>query len=387
LNRRAPAAIAIVLAVVGSVGLFLAQTRTGEAMPPFAQALKVDCSNCHTSVPALNAFGRFVQRTGYGALDPATIHSAMPVWIGESAFFDTSDPNKPHQLQTGNLAVHAIGYLGNAVTFHYQQWITQNDKPGGIDTLWLSYDRLFHGDGHLFVGKIEPPAPSPYSQWFELAGFASPSITVGQHNWELGANRWGTKLQYSHEWLEADAGYLGSSNDLSGAGDFSSDQEKTFQWRTAWAVQDKPLEYGFYGSSGVAPISVNIVDQYHSTAIYAELDPVNDKPGLFTTYQRGFDSHPNIIAGTASSTAFSIDAFEPAFHDRVMLGVRHEYTDDGLGTATTGNDFDVEWEARKSVTTSNVSGLLVNAELATGESARPVYRYQIWYVTTIGPLR
>lgn len=83
----------------------------------------------------------------------------------------------------------------------------------------------------------------------------------------------------------------------------------------------------------------------------------------------------------------SIDAFEPAFRDRVMFGVRHEYTDDGLGTATTGNDFDVEWQARKSVTTSNASGLLVNAEVATGENSRPDFRYQIWYVTTIGPLR
>lgn len=37
-----------------------------QAMPPFAQANAVDCSACHTMMPALNAYGRYIQRTAYG---------------------------------------------------------------------------------------------------------------------------------------------------------------------------------------------------------------------------------------------------------------------------------------------------------------------------------
>ena len=154
--------------------------RPTQAMPPFAQAYGMDCQVCHTVVPALNAYGRYVQRTGYASLDSATIHHAMPIWIGESPFYDSEDPKEPHQLQWGNLSVHAAGYIGNDWTFHVQLDHASR-SPGPLDTMWVTYNNLFHRDGHLFVGKIEAPAPSPYSQFFDLAAFNTPAITVGEH--------------------------------------------------------------------------------------------------------------------------------------------------------------------------------------------------------------
>jgi hypothetical protein len=50
----------------GIVAGSAAVTAPAMAMPPFAQAYGVQCNVCHTQVPALNTYGRYVQRTGYG---------------------------------------------------------------------------------------------------------------------------------------------------------------------------------------------------------------------------------------------------------------------------------------------------------------------------------
>jgi hypothetical protein len=195
LNRyRAVGAIALTFAAT----FLFVSVRPSQAMPPFAQAYGMNCEVCHTAVPALNAYGRYVQRTGYASLDPATIHRANPIWLGETLFYDSQDAAMPHKIQTGNLAIHAAGYIGKDWTFHGHQWITQANQSGGTDTLWLTYNNLFHRDGHLFVGKILDAVPSPYSQWSELSGFATLSVASGEHAWQFGANRWGAKFSYTH---------------------------------------------------------------------------------------------------------------------------------------------------------------------------------------------
>ncbi|MDQ2818237.1 MAG: hypothetical protein M3T49_08545 [Candidatus Eremiobacteraeota bacterium] len=111
------------LATIFAAAVIVEGMRPIEAMPPFAQAYGMDCAVCHSLVPALNAYGRYVQRTGYASLDAATIHKASPVWIGESPFYDTKDAAEPHQVQLGNLALHAAGFIGSDWTFHAHQWI------------------------------------------------------------------------------------------------------------------------------------------------------------------------------------------------------------------------------------------------------------------------
>jgi hypothetical protein len=38
------------------------------ATPVFAQAYGLGCTACHTQMPTLNAFGRYIQRSGYSPL-------------------------------------------------------------------------------------------------------------------------------------------------------------------------------------------------------------------------------------------------------------------------------------------------------------------------------
>ena len=407
-------AIALLMALFVAT-MVIEDMRPTKAMPPFAQAYGMHCEVCHSIVPALNAFGRSVQRSGYATLDASTIHRADPLWIGVSPFYDTHNPAQPHQVQLGNLALHAVGFIGKDLTFHAQQWIWQADQPGGTDTLWLSYNNILHREGHLFVGKIEPPAPSPFSQWFDLAGFAAPSITVGEHAYQFSNNAWGTKLVYVHRWFTAEAGYLGPSGNLNTATDFATaDTDKRFQWRVLDSVGPKrmpesmndmpmpksmgakpmlgsegykPLEVGLYGGSGVFQASDGLLDRYHAEAAYAEMDPQAGLPGAFVVYQRGYDSHPGAGLAATASQGFSAELYEPVAQDHAMLALRYEYSDAGLGASLHQGNVDLAVLVSHHVSAPVVNAWIVNLEATLMERATPGWRGQLWYVTTIGPLR
>ena len=163
----------LTVAVIGlGPPMLLLPSRPTDAMPTFAQSYGYKCSVCHTMVPLLNSYGRYVQRTGYAALDRHVLAHAIPVWVGDAGNYDSTagaGTGTP-RFSFGNLDIHAIGYATPDITYHIQQWITADDQAGPLDTMWLSYNNLLHHDAHLFVGKILNPAPSPYSQTFDLDG-------------------------------------------------------------------------------------------------------------------------------------------------------------------------------------------------------------------------
>ena len=61
-HARAAAFVASAATFVAAVWFSPKEVPRAQAMPPFAQAYGVSCSLCHTQVPALNAYGRYIQR-------------------------------------------------------------------------------------------------------------------------------------------------------------------------------------------------------------------------------------------------------------------------------------------------------------------------------------
>jgi hypothetical protein len=346
------------------------------AMPPFAQAYGVKCSVCHTQVPALNSYGRYVQRTGYGSLDPHVLRNAFPVWIGESVNLDSTDGTNPNKVVAGNVALHAVGAIGNDVTYHFQQWITANNQAGGLDTFWLAYNNLLHRDGHLFVGKITAPGPSGFSQWMDLSGFSTPEITVGEHAYQLDGNRWGAKLNYTRKAFELDAGWLGSGSDLGGVSDFGNDTDKTFQYHIGYAPPDQPYAVGYVGSAGSSPVSDGTFDHYQSGMVYAQRDPLNGFPGLLTMVQTAYDQNAGAGLGPATSHATTFEVFEPFMTDgRAMISVRKEFTDDGLGNAGQSGIVDLSYRLGPY--------LRLYAESGMAQNSTPSWRYMLWWTTPV----
>ena len=115
--------VAIPAALGLLVGSMLAAPRVSQAMPVFAQATGLKCSACHTMVPLLNSYGRFVQYAGYSPLDRHDLAKTVPVWIDESMLYDSTAGagTGAARFDFGNLALHGTGYIIPDVTYHVQQ--------------------------------------------------------------------------------------------------------------------------------------------------------------------------------------------------------------------------------------------------------------------------
>jgi hypothetical protein len=354
-------------------------------MPPFAQAYGVKCNVCHTQVPALNTYGRYVQRTGYASLDPHVLTRALPVWVGENLSYD-SQGSPPHVNQFGNLALHAVGYLGSDVTYHFQQWIWQNNQAGDVDTFWATYNNLLHRDGHLFLGLIEAPGPSPYSQWMDLAGFTTPQISVGEHAYQLDGNRWGTKFNYIKGNLDLETAWLYAAGGWSASSNFAN-TDKTFQYKAAYADPQAPLEGGVYGSRGSWPLAEGGYDQYWSIAPYVQRDPTNGVPGILAIYQMALDGNPGYTAlpsgalaplGSAASTAATLELYEPVL-GKGVISLRKEWTNDGLGTLNQTGNIDFNYQIARY--------LHAYVEEYFGSHMTPGWTYMLWWTTPLSSVK
>ncbi len=316
--------------------------KASEAMPQFAQATGLKCSACHTMVPLLNAYGRYIQRTGYSALSRDDLKKTFPIWLEESVQYDSTagHGSGTPQFDGGNVGVHAIGYAAPNVTYHAQVWVTQGSQPGGLDTLWVAYNDLLSPNSHLFAGKVLNPAPSIYSQGFDIDGPTASNTVAGEHDWGATyGNRWGTRYAYISKGLDVEAAYLLSSDDLNGITDFNPG-DKTFQWKVAYATPRSPFEAGLFGSNGSLPVSTGI-DQYASQAAYAQLDPTpKGRPGAFVAYQIARDSNPGSDPNgnpypAVGTRGFSAEVFEPLLRGNLVLSVRKDFNDANFTGGTT----------------------------------------------------
>ncbi len=365
-----------------TIAAFAIFAQRADAMPPFAQAYGVKCNVCHTQVPILNSYGRYVQRTGYAALDPQVLKRALPVWLDDSVSYDAQGSPR---VVFGNVGLHLIGDLGNGSnnnwTYHVQQWIVDGNQAGGLDTMWLAYNNLLHHDGHLFIGKVEAPGPSPFSQFSDLAAFSTPEITVGEHAYQLDANRWGVKLNYVHHWIDAEAGWLGSGGDLTGTGgasDFSSDTDKTFQYKLAYADASNPLEVGVFGSRGSWPLAEGGVDQYHSLAGYVQRDPTGGLPGVLVVYQHAYDGNAGAGFGPANSTASTFELYQPVL-GRGLITIRKEFTNDGLGTQAQSGEVNFAYHLARYLDFYIQDGFVQNGT--------PDWQAMLWWTTPLSVVK
>lgn len=393
--RRLPLVVGVFALAVLAAGMF-AVPPASVAMPVFAQATGLQCSACHTMVPLLNSYGRYVQRTAYSAIDRDQLVKTIPLWLGESVNYDSTAGagSGTPRFDGGNLVVHAVGYAAPDITYHAQQWIVQGSAAGGLDTLWVAENHLFGPDAHVFVGKVQSIAPSAYSQTFDIDGPMASSTVVGEHDWSATyGNRWGTRVNVVHNGLDLEAGYLLSSDDLNGVTDFNPG-ERTFQWKAAFAKANSPIEYGAFGTRGSLPVSTGI-DTYSSAAGYVQLDPSKSGlPGVLAIYQSARDTNPGMSPSgfafaPSSSRGFSTELFQPFFHQNVVLSVRHDFNDAGAtGGISNGNAINAAFNVPG---TSYLHGYVeanfgANSAL-TGASGGPTWKGTLWLTVPLAKAR
>jgi len=249
----------------------------------------------------------------------------------------------------------------------------------------VAYNNLLNHSGHLFAGLVEAPGPSPFSQWMDLATFATPEIVVGEHAYELDANRWGTKFNYVRGSLDLEAGWLYASaaadGSVWGGSSTFADTDKTFQYKAAYANPQGPIEAGVYGSRGSWPLAEGGTDTYWSAAPYAQIDPNHGIPGVLAIYQMALDGNPgyNTLAngalaplGSAGSTATTLELYQPVL-DKGLISFRKEWTNDGLGTQNQTGNLDFNYQIARF--------LHAYVEEYFGSHVTPGWRYMLWWTT------
>jgi mono/diheme cytochrome c family protein len=358
---------AIAFALFLGVSSAVQQPQKAAALPTFAQAYQVDCSMCHSMVPALNAYGRYVQSSAFGVLDARVMERAIPLVMRESISYRSTgklDAQQPaYKFTEANVSLNLVGVLSNAFSYRLEQsFYSNNISNGTTGHFWVSYNQLFHADGHLKIGKFDAPAPPAFSYWQDMSGFSSPSISVGQHGYALSGDRWGVGLDYvprnyQKQPYKAEFAYVGNSpvlyndtiysmsNPYGPGGSTGSD--KAYEYKVAYARPDKPVEAGVYGAVGsyVLPSGyLQPIDNYNATGVYAQRDQVKMFPGVLAFYQQTSDSNvgpgkaSNQLVQSAISRAWSVEFDESFFGGNVMLGVRPVEYLSGLQASKAGYD-------------------------------------------------
>ncbi len=356
------------MCVVAALLVFAGADRA-MATPVFAQAYGLSCSACHTQMPMLNAFGRYVQRTGYAALNPKTLKHAVPVFlfdVGTGYTHQSGDPASDRI--TGPLhstLLQANGALSPEVTYKIEQFMVAGGQAGFLEQGWLAFHNLFGRFGHLFVGKIpavdlDEYGASVLDEVNDAGQVRTPNVAVGVHNYALDyvAGRWGAKYNYVRGKTLVQVAYLGNP---SGAGsfadsyDFSRASDKSLQWRVAYADPAKPYEVGVFGDSGslgftgsaLAP-GVLHVDNYNVVTPYINKDPRPGSPGFRFEYALATDSNPGYVApaggsgpllqaGSQSSSWMIGSVYQMVLHDHGMVNLTYYHTNQALSeTGFTG---------------------------------------------------
>jgi hypothetical protein len=386
------------LACAGLLGiaLFGPAAKPADALPTFAQAYHVDCSACHSAVPALNSYGRYIQRTGFAALDPTVMKQVLPLLFREAVTgrstgkLNATQPND--KVTTANLQADVVGFLGTSVTYRAEQsFYSNNVSGGGFGRGWFGYHDLLNKNGHLFVGKLEPATMPVYSNWSDMTGFSSSSVAVGKHTYALGSARWGTAFNYVHAPVDAEISWSAGSSNLINAADFTTNpgSDKAVHYKLAYATPNKPYEIGVYGTVGGFVLPTAAIDRYSANGVYAQRDPVNHVPGVVLFYQTTFDSN----AGTGKKGTivplrgydYAVELYEPILKGNVMLGFRPvELTNNGAGTLRHFGNVDITLHDPR------IPYMYATVESAFGQSSnalygRPTWRYSVKWASPLRP--
>lgn len=373
---RGALAASCITAFVAYVWLAPQSEQRAQAMPNFAQAYGIACSECHIQVPALNAYGRYVQRTGYAVLSAHVLAREFPGWLDYPVGYSEQSPSAG-SWDTRTVGVHLDGALGNDFTYHVQQWLWEGGQAGGLDTMWIAYSNLLDHSGHIFAGKLEVPAPSEFSQWFDVTGLsinAGAEMTVGEHTYQLDANRWGYKFVYDRGDVDAEIAYVTAGTDLNGFNAYDWGQDKTLQYKVAFANPSYPLEFGYYGARGSWPLAEGGFDQYYANAFYVQRDPVNGIPGVLATYQMNFDGNPGMGAPPTASNALGYEFYD-TIGQRALVSIGEQFTNDGMGNRQQTENVDLSYHLWRFVQ--------IYGEEALGPGQKPTWNGLVWITLPI----
>jgi hypothetical protein len=358
--RGKPSHLVFVIAAFAAVAaslVFGERSEPASSTPVFAQAYGLQCSACHTQMPFLNSFGRYIQRTGYHALSPDALKHAFPVFLLDARTgygYQAGLPSKAYTvIGPGNTTdVYAVGALGPEFTYHVEQWLQYLGQPGFLDETWLAYHGIANHNGHLYVGKLAALNIDENEAPFVLRDINDSSLTLpvtaGVHDYALDetGSRWGFRYNQFVGRFVGQVQYVGAPSGTSSfnrAYDFSTTNggDRSLQWRAAYADPAHPWEVGVFGENGTLSWTGTTSgtqlshDNYTLVGPYVMKDPRPGSPGFRLQYAATSDSNPGFLTtpsgsaigpGRSNGSYMVGSVYELFVQNRLMANVTYFHT-------------------------------------------------------------
>ena len=351
------------------------------AIPVFANGQGgVNCGLCHTAVPYLNSYGRYVLMTNFSRGLNKHLqmmqNRSLPAALEVTA--NASNPSTPILPSVYSALVQFLsgGFVGSDVSYFASVPVVSGGFPAGsVDQLWGAYNGLSHGNGSLQIGRFPTPIFAPWtSQSLSLSGYAVATLPVGLNGSTLADNRWGASYtQMGHLGLIGNVSYLNGTAPIERA--FSSRGEGTaWSGSVQYLSPESRWSGGFAGLRGSYPLPSGATDPYTRAAALVSYS--GERYQLTAMGTVGHDKNPNDGASApATSHGTSLESIYGPL-SWLNVDLRYEHTDDGLGNSTVNYVSAAAFSVRPN--------LVLTVEDLVGAGKRPVQKYQLlwagpWY--------
>ncbi len=364
---------ALLCALVALLGILFLPRRAA-AIPVFANGQGgANCALCHTVVPRLNGYGRYVLATNFSRGLNRHLqmmqNRSLPVALEATANASHPAPSGLPTLSSSLVQWLSAGFLGKDFSYFATVPMVSGGFPSAsVDQLWIADNGLDRGHGSLQVGRFATPLFAPWiSQPLSLSGYGIASMQVGSNAATIADNRWGASYtQVGANDVIGNIAYLSGNGALERA--FTPGDEGS-----AWSASVMYLSPEKHWSGGVAtllgslPNSGGAIDRYTR-----EIALASYSVGRFNFLAIGTIGHDTLplALSTESSTskAYSLEtiyAARPWLH----LDTRYERTNDGLGNASVNYIVDAALNLRPNI-------VLTVEDLARA-GATPITQYQL----------
>ncbi len=362
--------------------------RPAEAIPVFANGQGLSCEQCHSAVPSLNAYGRYILATNFAKVLDA--HKQMKENLRDPVSLEvagngsnTPDPTLP-KIYASVVDFLSAGYVGPKVTYYASVPAVDDGYPASaVDQLWGAYDGFSSGNGSLQVGKFATPIFAPWlSQPLSLSGYALGAGPIGANVVGIGDTRWGASYtQMGRNGLIGNVAYLTNAGPVERAYNSNINDPETSAEGQSFVVSLQQMAIASHITGGVAferggyTLPSGATDTYTRTMALASYSTAPSYD-IIAMALIGHDNNPNDDASpvSASNGYFLEGVYGPV--PWLHLDARYERVNDGLGTVQNNYIGDIAVSIKPN--------LVLTLENLSSVGARPVMSYQLLYA---GPWR
>jgi hypothetical protein len=176
--------------LIAPLFLSFAFAQPAQAIPLFAQRYHLQCEQCHTVIPELNAFGKYFRAHGYQLSLPR--HGTTGVAIRYQLEWE-ENPVNSRRFSPGGVLLSNFDFGKISAFVHYNL-----GAGGGPSGLYLGYLATYNSHTKTLYrgGLFELPLPqSPGQRLDDLQQYGYYGAHVGLNDLTLASPRWGAQAE------------------------------------------------------------------------------------------------------------------------------------------------------------------------------------------------